>query len=233
MFIRIQKYLSHLGVCSRRTAEKWIEQGKIKLNDKTVTEMGILVDPKKDNILIKGKPLKTTPLSPEYIIYNKPKGVVCTTRHFKNQKNIFEILPFKKKLIIAGRLDQDTEGLVLLTHDGALAHQLTHPRFKRVKKYEVITHKPINVKDLIAMKKGILIKKVAYKIADFILHSPKKCGVTLKQGKKREIRILFQHQGYSIQKLKRVQLHTLKLGKLKTGEYRRLSPKEIKKLKLS
>lgn len=232
MKIRIQKYLSSQGIMSRRQVEKMIKLGKIKLNNKVINEMGIKIDPENDVIQINNKKinLKTNKVF-KYYILNKPAGVVCTNKKFKNEKNVFDFIKTKEKLVIVGRLDKESTGLVLLTNDGDLANKITHPKNGCRKYYEVTVNRVINPEVLKNFIKGIKIKNIIYKISKFEVLTKFKALIILKEGKKRHIRQLFTHANYHISKLHRTQIKNVKLKRLRVGTFRELTKLEIEDLK--
>jgi len=223
MLIRLNKYLADCGLASRRKAEELILAGKIKVNNKIITELGTKIDPSKDKIYCQNKPVQ--PKKFIYIMLNKPRGYTCTTKRFKDEKNVLTLIKIKGKIFPVGRLDKNSQGLIFLTNDGDWAHQLTHPKFQVEKEYQVKTTKPINEQDLKKMKKGLQDEGDLLKIKNYKINSPTSVNLILTQGHKREIRRLFKHFNYPIQELKRVRIGECKLGNLAEGKWQYFQPK--------
>jgi len=215
MKLRLQKYISQAGITSRRKAEELIRQGKVKVNGKLIKEMGVTVDSTKDKVEVGSKKIK---LENEFVYYalNKPPGFVCTRQDPKEKKTIYSLLPksLKTKVWSVGRLDKMSEGLLILTNDGELTLQLTHPRFGHEKEYDVMLDKPFNSKQKITPAKVIKAQG-------------KNLKVILKEGKKRQIRYLFDGLGYRVLKLKRVRVNKLKLGSLPQGKFKEINKENI------
>ncbi len=234
---RLQKYLAQSGVSSRRGAEKLILAGKVKVNGKTVTELGIKIDPETDQVQVDGKVVK--PEAFRYILLNKPKGYVCTKADRFAEKTIYDLVPNDVNLHSVGRLDKDTEGLILLTNDGALTQKLTHPSYQVKKTYQALVKGKITNEALNALRKGVLIDVDGSKIKT----QPAKVKVlslgqrtstielTIKEGRKRQVRLMCEAVGFPVVELKRIKEGILDLKNLKTGKYRFLKKEEINKLK--
>lgn len=217
MLIRLNKYLADCGIASRRKAEELILAGKIKVNDKIITELGTKVDPAKDKVYYQNKLVQ--PQNFIYIMLNKPQGYTCTTKKFKDEKNILDLIQIKEKIFPVGRLDKDSQGLIFLTNDGDWAYQLTHPKFQIEKEYTVNINKPIENENLDKMKKGLEDEGDFLKIKSFKLNSPTSINLILTQGHKREIRRLFRHFDYQIKELKRIRIDHWQLGNLAEGKW--------------
>jgi len=233
--IYLTKFLAQAGVASRRKAEDLIRAGRVKINGEKA-ELGVMVEGNED-IRVSGKIINSAMANKRLIVaFNKPIGYTCTTRSFTNEDNIFSLLPEKyKNLIIAGRLDKDSRGLILLTNDGNLANQITHPRFGHDKKYLVrfagedrmeLTERKLyaRAKDGIRSEDGDILT------AKSIRREGDRWAVTLSEGKKRHIRRLFAGMGLKVIDLQRVNIGELGLGGLPQGSYRELSDKDVKKL---
>lgn len=215
---------------SRREAKTLLEKGVIKVNGEVVSEPFFQVNPEKDLIEFKGKRLKI-PEDWTYIILNKPRGVITSVSDELGRKTVMDLIPTKNKgLVPAGRLDEDSEGLLLITNDGNLVHGLTHPSFEIEKEYEV-TLPRVPGKELKKMEKGIQVGNDYLKASKVSFPGGKKLIVTLKEGKNREIRRMLGMLGYRAEKLKRITLGCLCLSNLKPGEYRELTSKEVITLK--
>lgn len=234
---RVQKIIANCGYCSRRDAEKLIEEGKVRVNGKTIKlgDKAISSDP----IFVKNKPLRITKESPVTIILNKPKGLVCTNDDPYEKQTVFDILPKefqKKRLFCAGRLDKDSEGLLVITNDGNLANTITHPSAKITKRYRVTLHRDFNLSDIQKLIAGIEYEGDFLK-ADKVIPAPqvnegskRRLEVHLTHGKKREIRRLFEAHKYFVKKLVRIQIGNIKLKNIAKGGIKILSKKEIEQL---
>lgn len=234
---RVQKIIANSGYCSRRDAEKLIEEGKVRVNGKTIKlgDKAISSDP----IFVKNKPLRITKESPVTIILNKPKGLVCTNDDPYEKQTVFDILPKefqKKRLFCAGRLDKDSEGLLVITNDGNLANTITHPSAKITKRYRVTLHRDFNLSDIQKLIAGIEYEGDFLK-ADKVIPAPqvnegskRRLEVHLTHGKKREIRRLFEAHKYFVKKLVRIQIGNIKLKNIAKGGIKILSKKEIEQL---
>jgi pseudouridine synthase len=224
----LQKFISSAGYCSRRKAEDLIRTGRVKINGKHA-ELGMSVD-KGDNVEIDGQLTKEAREEKIYILLNKPVGYTCTNRKFKGEKNIFELIgPDMPRLFVAGRLDKDSRGLLILTNDGDFAERMTHPRHEKEKEYVV---KISNSQFLISKQKqdeliSLLVKGIDIGKGDGIVRAKRaeyfgdgKFRIILTEGKKRQIRRMFKALGLEVADLKRVRIGEYKMGDLKEGEYR-------------
>lgn len=235
MKVRIQKIIADCGICSRREAEKLIEEGRVTVNGK-LANLGDKADPEKDHIKIDGKLIKVKPKDFVYIIINKPKKVMCTTSDPEGRETVLDLIKgLKKRVWPVGRLDYHSEGLVLLTNDGELSLRLTHPKYKVEKIYEVKVKDLPDEKKIEKLKKGIWLedgKTLPCEIT-FLKKTKENSWfkVVLKEGKKRQIRRMFHAIGHDVMKLKRIAIGPVKLGKLPIGSYRFLDEKEITALK--
>lgn len=230
--MRIQRFIALNSVYSRRKAEELIELGKVKLNDKTITSKGVLVDPLNETIKVNDKeiiPIKKC----SYIMLNKPAGYTTTKHDINAKKTIMDIIPYKS-LHPVGRLDKQTEGLLLLTDDGDVTYKLTHPKFEHEKEYFVIVKKPITTEIKQKLERGILLdnEKTAPAVIKNIKQYNKKwsCNIIIHEGKNRQIRRMFEEIRNPVVYLKRVRISGLKLGNLKLGEYRELTNEEIESI---
>jgi len=234
--IRIQKYISSLGIMSRRAAEKEIELGKIKINGQPA-EIGQKVFPGKDRVTYKGKILETPlPDKHTYIMLNKPRGYVSTLSDEKSRKCVAELVKsVGVRVYPIGRLDMDSEGLLLFTNDGELANKLTHPKHRIPKIYHVKVKTEITGEQLKALGKPMVIDE--YEIM------PVKCDIItrkegftvirmeLYEGRNRQIRKMCEQVGIEITKLQRVAIGNIQLGDLAPGKWRRLTRSQIEYLK--
>lgn len=231
--VRLNKYIASSGICSRRKADELIEQGLVNVNGKKVTELGFLIG-EKDKVFVEGKLIH--PLKHEYYKFYKPAGFITTTEDEKGRKTIYDILPENmQKLNPVGRLDKDSTGLLILTNDGELINQLTHPSVKIPKVYVVSINGRISQHHIDQMASGIEIEagKKAYAEVQVLEISNKSTlmQIVLYQGLNRQIRKMFEVLGFEVQTLKRIQHATITLEGLKRGEFKPIKPKQVKELK--
>lgn len=228
--MRLQKYLAHAGICSRRKAEEYIIEGRIRVNDKIITELGTSVDENKDQVFFDQKPVVLKSSEKKvYILLNKPPGYVTTCSQEK-EKIILDLINLDQRVYPVGRLDKDSQGLVLLTNDGELHNRLSHPSFDHEKEYRVTTAYPVSDTDLETMASGMMIDKVMTRRAD-VKRVSKTCFIiVLRQGLNRQIRKMVGKVGNRVEKLVRIRMANVRLGNLKEGHWRYLTPKEIKGL---
>jgi len=237
--IRLNKFLAESGVSSRRRADELILMGRVRVGKKTVKEMGIKIDPEKEDIFIDGKKINIKKENIYYIL-NKPTGYITTAFDPFGRKKVTDLVPIKKRLYPVGRLDWDTSGLLVLTNDGDLTQRLTHPKYKKEKEYFVIAlitnrYPKSNVKYLKkAFEGGVKLKEGIAKAdkVDLLDQNGKKISfnITLHQGWNRQIRRMCEKVGLEVIALKRIRIGKLKLGDLKEGKYKKIEEKEIKKL---
>ena len=230
---RLNKYIASSGLCSRRKADELIESGVVMVNGKKVTELGFSVKPK-DKVFVNGKLIH--PVKHEYYRFYKPAGYITTAEDEKGRKTIYDLLPENlHKLKPVGRLDKDSTGLIILTNDGDLINDLTHPSAKVPKLYRVSINGKISQKDIDTMYKGIEIEpgKIAYAQVDVLEfdNTSTVMEIVLHQGLNRQIRKMFEHLGFEVVTLKRVQHATITLEGLKRGEFKPIKPGQIKDLR--
>lgn len=236
--IRLQKYLADAGICSRRAAEALIAQGQVWVNG-TVATLGQKVTPGIDRITTGGKAVRATAQPRITLAMHKPRGLVCSNDDPHNPETIFTVLPrefARFRFFCAGRLDKDSEGLVILTTDGDLAHKLMHPSNLVVKRYHVILEKPFPAKRLPLLVKGITVEGERLKVERAALIHPgpgqdaTNLDVHMHHGKKREIRLLFTKLGYDVKRLRRYQIGGFRLKGIPLRAMKKLSPGEIETL---
>ena len=228
--MRINKFLAYSGVASRRAADELINDGVVKINGK-VCSLGDDVDVSSDKVTVNGKPVNVVKKY-DYYIMNKPKGYVCTVKDDKGRKTVMDLLPTNaKRLFPVGRLDYDTEGLLILTNDGELTYKLTHPKNEVPKTYLVKTEKPVSDEDLSKLRSGVYIDGVKTKKCNVRLVESYKDGaklhVTISEGKNRQVRKMFEAVGNCVDFLKRIKIGDLTLTGLDRGEVRQLNTREI------
>ncbi|MEQ8555920.1 MAG: pseudouridine synthase [Cyclobacteriaceae bacterium] len=230
--IRLNKYISNAGVCSRREADELIKEGKIKVNGKVIIEMGYKVQ-KTDKVTYQGKVLKTEKL--QYVLLNKPKNFITTLKDEKGRKAVISLVKkaCEERIYPVGRLDRDTTGLLLFTNDGELAKKLTHPSFKVKKIYQATLNKPITKQDFDDILKGLELEDgfIAPDEMAIITDDQTSLGIEIHSGRNRIIRRIFEHKGYTVEKLDRVMFGSLTKKNLPRGKYRHLTEKEIIRLK--
>ncbi|AIF51563.1 pseudouridine synthase Rsu [Pelosinus sp. UFO1] len=232
---RLQKVISQAGVASRRESEKIIQQGRVTVNGKVVTEMGTKVTPGKDRIMVDGKPIAGEKLV--YILLYKPKGILTTLKDPQDRKTVASLVSdITQRIYPVGRLDYNTEGLLLLTNDGALTHALIHPSKKIDKTYIAkVAGRPSQEKlDLlrvgIQLEDGMTAPAVINMIDFDRERNMTSLQITIHEGKNRQIRRMFEAIGSDVKQLKRVQFAFLTLEGLRRGSYRHLLPQEVEAL---
>lgn len=226
--VRIQKYLSAAGICSRRKAESFIRAGRVRVNGTIVTAMGTKIDPQKDSIHVDGRPVGP-PAKKIYIALNKPKGYVTSCDH-PGQSLVVDLVDLPERIYPVGRLDKDSVGLLLLTNDGRLHHRLSHPSFDHEKAYEVTVQHPIDDGVLTHLSQGVVLKGVKTRPARVERISGRRFHIVLKEGRNRQIRRMVNKMGHKVVRLKRIRVANIRLGNLPTGAWRHLTAAEKKKL---
>ncbi|MEK7631482.1 MAG: pseudouridine synthase [Patescibacteria group bacterium] len=224
--MRLHKFIASTGIVSRRKAEVLISEGKVFVNELQVAKLGTSIDPEKDTVRVDGVDLQQ-PTTFRYIAVNKPVGVVSTRAQYKNERTIYDILPGMRDLVIAGRLDKDSEGLMLLTNDGALANELTHPRYQHEKEYEIGTSHHLNAEALAELRQGVKLQEGRAYFDKLEEVGTRTYRVVLHQGWKRQIRRMFGRVHVDVVRLTRVRMHRLLLGTLAPGESRAVTREEI------
>jgi 23S rRNA pseudouridine2605 synthase len=232
MRIRLQKYIAEAGVASRRKAEELISAGLVEVNNIKTDKLGATVDPEKDIVKIDGKIISIE--KKIYIILNKPAGYVCTSKDTHARKKAIDLIDKKLgRLYTVGRLDRDTEGLLILTNDGNFANNIMHPRKKIPKTYIAKCAGKIDNKKIDSLKKGIILEDGPTLPAEIKLletsNNSYTIEITIKEGRKRQIKRMIKAVGNMVKYLKRIKIGNLELGNLKLGQYRELSKKEIEK----
>lgn len=230
---RLQKLLAQAGIGSRRKCEDYIAAGRVTVDGKPVTRMGVKVDPEEHTIRFDGRPISFE--KKVYYALNKPRGYVCTNRRFEGEKRALDLLKgIEQRIFPVGRLDKDSEGLIILTNDGEFADKLTHPRYEVPKAYRVDISGSILKADLERLQKGVRVDNefmYAQKVTLLSRSDEGSCmEIVLSEGKKREVRRMFEALDHEVTKLVRYRIGSLKLGDLPPGKYRRLDEQEIKTL---
>ncbi|NTS76072.1 23S rRNA pseudouridine(2604) synthase RluF [Catenovulum sp. SM1970] len=220
---RLNKFISETGFCSRREADKYIEQGRVKLNG-SIPEVGTKVQPK-DVVTIDDKPLKAKPKF-VYLAYNKPVGITCTTES-KVKGNIVEAVGFPERIFPIGRLDKPSEGLIFLTNEGDIVNKILRAGNNHEKEYVVSVDKPIDDSFIRKMSRGVPILDTVTQPCKVKKLAAKRFNIVLTQGLNRQIRRMCEYLGYEVTKLKRVRIMNVKLADLKPGQWRHLSEQEM------
>ncbi|MBM3404863.1 MAG: rRNA pseudouridine synthase [Bacteroidetes bacterium] len=233
--IRLNKYLAHAGVCSRREADKLIETGVVRVNGKIIRELGTKVKPG-DKIQLGEQTLKME--RPVYVLLNKPKDYITTSSDPQNRKTVMELIrnACPERLYPVGRLDRNTTGVLLLTNDGEMADKLTHPSRKVRKLYHVWLDKKMKTSDLDVVRAGLELEDGFIRVdaVEFIEgeNDKSQVGVELHSGRNRIVRRIFEHLGYKVIRLDRVSFAGLTKHNLPRGKYRYLTDREISYLKM-
>lgn len=232
--VRVQKFLAEQGIASRRKAEDLIRDERVTINGK-VAQLGDRVDPQEDVIRVGRRRIMPTKKPQIVLALNKPRNVICTNQDERGATTVFELLPTylrKERLFTAGRLDKDSEGLVILTNDGELAQKLAHPSQTIIKRYHVRVHRPFHEADIPRLLEGRTVEGELLQANKVI---PAKQGpdferrleIHLDHGRKREIRRLLEDLGYFVKSLRRIQIGRLKLRGIGPGNFKKLGPREI------
>ena len=228
MAIRINKYLSEVGYCSRRGADRLIEEGKVKINGK-IPEIGTKVD-EGDHVEVEGQRIEKSKKQKKiYLIFNKPAGIVCTTDVSGEPDNIIDFIKYPKRIFPIGRLDKPSEGLIFLTNDGDIVNKILRARNNHEKEYIVRVNRPINSDFVQRMSNGVQILETITKNCFVKQLGPKKFKIILTQGLNRQIRRMCESLGYKVESLKRVRIMNIKLD-VPTGKYRKFTKKELLEL---
>lgn len=233
--MRISKYLAHAGIASRRKCEEYIREGRISVNGAVIDDLGHDVDPSNDSVLFDGRPVAPPSDTHVYIMFNKPLGCVSTSSDEKGRKTVLDYIDTEKRIYPVGRLDFNSEGLLILTDDGDLAYRLTHPSHEVKKRYFVKCSSRLTNEDLNRLRHGVVIDGRKTAPAEVRVTSEIPSGteltVSIHEGRNRQIRKMFEAIGRDVVFLKRISIGKISLGDLKSGKYRHLSQEEIRYLK--
>ena len=222
--MRLQKFLSAAGVCSRRKGEEYIKSGRIAVNGRIAVELGTKIDPENDLVQVDGNPVQTSqPLV--YIALNKPRDYVTSCSH-PGEKVVLDLVDLPQRVYPIGRLDKDSTGLLLLTNDGRLHHKLSHPSFDHEKEYDVTVTKPITAGALRKLAEGLPMMNTRTRPARVQRISSRRFRIVLQEGKNRQVRRMVRKVGNQVSGLKRIRVANVKLGRLEPGVWRHLSEKE-------
>ncbi len=223
--IRLNRYLAQAGLGSRRAVEGLIQAGHIAINGRPTRTLATQVHPE-DIVTCRGK--RIVPQRRIYAVLHKPKGYTCTALPREGEKTIYQLLPSDwPRVFYVGRLDKESEGLLLITNDGLLAEHLAHPRYKLPKIYHVTLNRPFDSAHIEKLKKGMVLPEGRARIDHLQILAPKQLRITLTQGLKRQIRQMLYRVGYEVKRLIRVQYGSIDIKGLPLGHVRLLTPKEI------
>ena len=226
--MRLQKFLSAAGVCSRRKGEEYIKAGRVAVNSQIVVELGAKVDPAVDLVQVDGNPVQSSqPLI--YIALNKPRDYVTSCSH-PGEKIVLDLVDIPRRVYPIGRLDKDSTGLLLLTNDGRLHHKLSHPSFDHEKEYDVTMTKPITDGALRKMAQGLPMMGTQTRPARVQRISARRFRIVLQEGKNRQVRRMVRKVGNKVTGLKRIRVANIKLGGLAPGAWRHLNDQEKREL---
>ena len=233
--IRLQKFLANQGICSRRKAEVYILEGQVRVNGKVVTELGIKINPDKDEVIFKGN--KVGKIDKKvYILLNKPIGYVTTTKDQFERSTVLDLVHVEEKILPVGRLDMYTSGALILTNDGEFIYKVTHPKYEIEKTYNVTLKGIINKDEIKKLEDGVEIEDyTSGKAKVKILKTDKekdisRIEITIHEGKNREVRKMCNSIGRKVLALHRSKIENIDVKNLKLGEWRYLNNKEINSL---
>jgi len=229
--LRLAKYLAHAGVASRRASEEIIADGRVTVDGAVVTDPARDVDDSR-TVKVDGQRVRTAGHARVVYLVNKPAGVVSTAKDPQRRATVVSLVPSPERLYPVGRLDYDTTGLILLTNDGDLAHRLTHPSFEVPRTYRArIANAPINEPALRSLREGVELEDGMTAPAKVRRVSSNLVELTIHEGRKRQVKRMFEAVGHPVRALERVAFGPLRLGALDLGEHRALSPSEIERLR--
>lgn len=228
--IRLQKFLSEAGIASRRKAEELIKDGKVKVNGEVIKELGTKVS-ESDKVEVNNKPIEKE--TKEYYLLNKPRGVITTTNDEHGRKTVTDLIETSARIYPVGRLDYDTTGAILLTNDGEFANILMHPSNKIDKVYLAKLEGIIKGEQINALKNGVMLDDVLVKASRVKLkkvnheNSTSMVEITIHEGKNHQVKRMFESVGFHVEKLTRERIGIFDINNLKSGQYRKLTPKEV------
>ncbi|MDP2586406.1 MAG: pseudouridine synthase [Candidatus Komeilibacteria bacterium] len=226
--MRINKFLSEAGYCSRRQADSLVESGQVFINGQRA-KLGDQVE-ETDQVKVNNQLIKQKTEASVYLAYHKPGGVICTT-DVKSPNNIIDAVNYSKKIYPVGRLDVASTGLIFLTNDGDWANRLTHPKYEHAKEYEVTVDQSFSDQAIKKLRQGVELKEGLAK-ADFIARVTDNIfRITIHQGWNKQIRRMVEDGGYQVKALKRIRIGSVKLGDLKVRQWRPLTPEEVESFK--
>ena len=228
--IRINKFISNSGVCSRRQADELIVGGKVKVNGKLFKKLGAKIK-LSDKVTVRDKEINHE--KKIYLLLNKPKNYITTNEDTHRRKIVFDLIKgIKERVFSVGRLDRDSTGLLLITNDGELSEKINHPKYKMKKIYEVKIDKPLKKRDLKSIQKGIVLDNEKIVVDNIVIldKNNQEIGIEIHIGKNRIIRKIFNYFNYKVNKLDRVMIGPLTKKNLPRGKFRHLKPSEVRLL---
>jgi 23S rRNA pseudouridine2605 synthase/23S rRNA pseudouridine2604 synthase len=226
--MRLQKFLSAAGVCSRRKAEDLIRAGRVRVNGQVVVALGAKTDPQTDRVSVDGQAVRPAERM-IYIALNKPRGYVCSCRH-AGKKIVLDLVDVSERVYPVGRLDKESTGLLLLTNDGRLHLKLSHPSFDHEKEYEVVVERPISDGALRRMAEGMPILNTRTRPAVVHRIGERHFRIVLKEGRNRQIRRMVSRLGNEVVELRRIRVAHIRLDRLPEGKWRHLTDPEVRAL---
>ncbi len=227
---RLSKVLASAGVASRRACEQLIFDGKVNVNGQTVLLPQTQVDINEDKITVNGQPI-TQEEERVYFLLNKPKGYICTSKRFPGTNTVLDLFEdVSARLFTVGRLDKDTEGLIIVTNDGHFANRVIHPSSNIVKEYMAKTDQELSHEHLIAIGNGTLVEGIFVKPVSVNKVRKGTVKIAIKEGKKREVRVLLEAAGLKVLELTRIRIGNLHLGGLPVGSWREMTKEEMESL---
>lgn len=226
--IRLNKFLSEKGICSRREADRLVEAGKVTVNGiKAVMGMKVSY---KDEIVVDGKLMEHRQVKRVLLAVNKPRGVVCTTARFKGEENIVDMVAYPTRIYPIGRLDKDSEGLILMTNDGSIVNDISRSSNNHEKEYVVTVNRQVTEEFLNKMRKGVKILDTVTKPCICQKTGNREFHIILTQGLNRQIRRMCEACEYQVENLKRIRVMNIRLGNLPLGHFRNIDGSELKEL---
>ncbi|MCA9859515.1 MAG: rRNA pseudouridine synthase [Thermomicrobiales bacterium] len=226
---RLQRILASHGIASRRASETLIVEGRVKVNGKVVRELGTKADPTKDRIEVDGRPLSVQSL--RYLMLNKPSGYITTVSDERNRRTVMELIDIRERVYPVGRLDRETEGLLLLTNDGALANRIIHPRYELDKEYEILTLVRPSPATMGAVSRGVQVDGTLVVPTEFRILRETAEGILLRlvihSGLNRVVRKMMDRHDIQIERLRRTRIGPISLGRTPVGYWRELRPAEV------
>ncbi len=234
--VRLNKFIAGSGFAARRKADELIEEGRVTVNARLVDSLGTKINPETDVVRIDGEIIKQ-PRRKEnfvYVLLNKPAGYVTTTSDEKNRPTVMDLVGINRRIYPVGRLDYDTEGLLLLTNDGELANKLMHPKYGVYKTYVVKINKAIDEKSIKRLREGVILegrRTQRAKVSVIPKTEGRQLRISILEGRNRQVRKMLEAAGCFVRKLRRIEYANLNIKGLKEGEWRYLSGEEVRKLK--
>jgi 23S rRNA pseudouridine2605 synthase len=228
--VRLQKFLAQAGVASRRSSEELIVAGRVTINGRAATELGVRVDPRRDDVRVDGRRIRSAPT--QWFALHKPRGYLSTRSDPEGRRTLYELVPPPmRRLFHVGRLDFDSEGLVLLTNDGDVAHRMLHPRYGMDREYDVEVDRQVDDHALQQLRRGVQLDDGRARAHAVRRKGGQRVVLTLREGRKREVRRMFAELGYDVKRLRRVRYGPIRLHDLPAGEWRPLDEREIAALR--